>query len=469
MAQEVKTTAHREASATFGHVESIPRENRRMSNWDLFATWIGANANNGTWYIGGVIAACGLVTASTTLIIVGVISYLLLAAASYMGYRTGLPAMALTRASFGLRGSFIPSIINVVQFIGWAAVNTFIAATSISYIFGELFGWPLYGKPGGTFGLIVGILIMSVLHLLSISMGERSVRLIERIGIILVVIFVLWESVVVFRTVSFHDIVSWQPPHALRMTSGVAADTLAAFNLAWVTAASDFSRFTAKKSAATTASFFGANFGLFWFAFIGLFATIGTAVTLNHFDPNNSDPSTVAAKLGLGVLALLVIVLTSTTANAVNLMSAGSALTNMVHKLSLNVSLWIVTLAATAVTFIPVYLDSFLDVFETFLNGIGMFLGPEIAIFLVDYFFLKGKQYHLGEFTKVKGAYWYSHGVNWIAVASWLLGVVAYWSLKQVALVSTTVGATFIAMAITAVIYWLGMRFTRSQAVSAKA
>ncbi|MFC6273902.1 cytosine permease [Levilactobacillus tangyuanensis] len=458
MAQSVKATGQ-PAEKEFGKVESIPLSQRRMSNWDMFATWIGANANNGTWYIGGVIAACGLVTASTTLVIVGIISYALLAVASYMGYRTGLPAMALTRASFGLRGSFIPSVINLVQFIGWAAVNTFIAATSISYIFGELFGWPLYGKPGGTFGLIVGILIMSVLHLLSISVGERSVRLIERVGIILVVIFVLWESIVVFRTVSFHQIWQWQPPQNLRMSSGVAADTLAAFNLAWVTAASDFSRFTAKKSAATTASFAGANFGLFWFAFIGLFATIGTAVTLNHFDPNNSDPSTIAAKLGLGIIALLVIVLTSTTANAVNLMSAGSALTNMTHRLSLNVSLWIVTIAATAVTFIPVYLASFLDVFETFLDGIGMFLGPEIAIFLVDYFWLHRRQYKLSEFTKVRGDYWYTRGINWVAVTSWLLGVVAYWGLKQISMIANTTGATFIAMALTAVIYGLAMRW----------
>ncbi|WP_367295431.1 cytosine permease [Levilactobacillus yonginensis] len=467
MAQDLKPSGNK-GPAEFGRVESIPLAHRRMSNWDLFATWIGANANNGTWYIGGVIAACGFLTASTTLVIVGLISYALLAVASYMGYRTGVPAMALTRASFGLRGSFIPSVINVIQFIGWAAVNTFIAATSISYIFGELFGWPLYGKPGGTFGLIVGIIIMSILHLLSISVGEKSVRMIERVGIVLVVIFVLWESVVVFQTVSFHDIVSWQPPHSLRMSSGVAADTLAAFNLAWVTAASDFSRFTAKKSAATTYSFLGANLGLFWFAFIGLFATIGTAVSLNHFDPNNSDPSTVAAKLGLGIIALLVIVLTSTTANAVNLMSAGSALTNMTHRLSLNVSLWIVTLTATLVTFIPVYLASFLDVFEAFLDGIGMFLGPEIAIFLVDYFFLKRKQYQLDEFTKVRGAYWYSHGINWLAVISWILGVVSYWGLKQVPAIANTVGATFIAMAITAVIYWFLMRATRARAVPAK-
>ena len=169
----------------------------------------------------------------------------------------------------------------------------------------------------------------------------------------------------------------------------------------------------------------------------------------------------MAAKLGLGLLALLVIVLTSTTANAVNLMSAGSALTNLVHRLSLNVSLWLVTIVATLVTFIPVYLASFLDVFETFLDGIGMFLGPEIAIFLVDFFWLHRRQYRLSEFTKVHGAYWYRHGVNWVAVASWGLGVVAYWGLKQVPVIATTIGATFIAMALTAVIYALGMRLTR--------
>lgn len=32
-------------------IEQISVENRHMSYWDMFATWIGANANNGTWYI----------------------------------------------------------------------------------------------------------------------------------------------------------------------------------------------------------------------------------------------------------------------------------------------------------------------------------------------------------------------------------------------------------------------------------
>ena len=444
----------------FGQVEAISTDKRTMSNWDMFATWVGANANNGTWYIGGVIAAAGMYTASTTLIISGLVSYALLALASFMGFKTGLPLMALTRASFGLRGSFLPSIINIVQFIGWAAANTFIAAISISVIFKDLFGWQAY-TAGGKAGLVIGIIIMSLLHLASISLGERSVRMIERIGIILVAIFVIWESIVVFQHVSLADIFAWTPPAKVRISSGAAIDILAAFNLAWVTASSDFSRFTKRKSGATGWSFLGANIGLFWFAFIGLTATIATALMNNAFDPNDSDPSTIASKLGLGIIALLVIVITSTTANAVNLMAAGSALTNMWHKLKLTPALWIVTIGATLVSFIPLWFATFLDAFILFLDYIGMFLGPEIAVFLVDFFFIRKGQYELSEFTKVDGKYWYNGGLNWLAIGAWLIGIALYFGVKSVDIISQTIGVTFVAMALTGVIYYIAAKLLK--------
>lgn len=435
------------------HIQATTPDQRAMSKWDMFATWIGANANNGTWYIGGVIAAVGLIKASTLLVVVGSISYILLGLASYMGYKTGLPAMTLTRPSFGVKGSILPSIVNVVQFIGWAAINTFIAATSISFILKDILGWD-NSSFHNQFSIIIGIVVMSILHLISISLGEKSVKWVERIGIILVIILVTWESVVVLKTVPFHEIVKWQPATKFQLPSGKIVDILAAFNLAWVTAAADFSRFTKDKHAATTASFFGANIGLFWFAFIGLIATIATAITINKFDPNNADPSTIAAKLGLGILAMLVIVITSTTANAVNLMAAGSALTNIFHRLKLTPALWIVTLIATVMTFIPVYIASFLTTFETFLDGIGMFLGPEIAIFLIDYFLIKKKNYQVSEFSKPQGAYWYTKGINFLAVTTWIIGVLSYLGLNKFSFIVNTVGATFPAMIITAICYY---------------
>lgn len=438
----------------------ITTEQRSMGSWDMFATWIGANANNGTWYIGGVIAACGFYTASTLLIVVGCLSYLLLALTSLMGYETGLNTMSLTRGSFGIKGSILPSIINIVQFIGWAAVNTYIAAISVSYIPREIFGWSANNQTMDRIGIFAGIIIMSILHLLSISLGEKSVRWIERVGIVLVTIFVIWESIIVLKTVPLSEIVAWRPDIKLSLPSGSAIDILAAFNLAWVTAAADFSRFAKTKKTATIHSFLGANIGLIWFALMGLIATIATAITINKYDPNNSDPSTIATKLGLGALVLIVIMLTSTTANAVNLMAAGSAVTNIFSKIKLKTSLFIVTIVATFVTFIPAYVATFLETFQLFLDGIGMFLGPEIAIFLTDYFILSHRKYAIEKFDIKDSKYWYFHGVNLVAFGSWIIGVISYFVLRQLNWFTDNIGVTFVAIVITSIIYYLLTKIT---------
>lgn len=110
-------------------IERIPMEARHTNWWDMFATWVGANANNGTWFVGGVLAACGFAVAMNVLVISSALSYVFLSLVGYMGYKTGLSTMSLSRASFGERGSYLPSLVNITQFIGWTAVNTFIAAS----------------------------------------------------------------------------------------------------------------------------------------------------------------------------------------------------------------------------------------------------------------------------------------------------------------------------------------------------
>lgn len=433
---------------------SIPLQSRRTTAWDMFATWVGANANNGTWFVGGVLAACGFAVAMKVLVLSSALSYVFLSLIGYIGYKTGVSTMSISRASFGERGSYLPSLVNITQFIGWTAVNTFIAAQSVSLLFHELLGWPVWGQHGGYLGLVVGIIVMSVLHIISVSSGSRSVQMIERLGIILVLIFVIWESVAVFRTVSFGQIVNWHVPAHSKMALGAAIDYVAAFNLAWVTAGADFTRFTASKKNATITPFGGALLGVVWFAFIGLISTISIAVSTGVYDANNSDPSTIASKLGLGVVALLVIILTSMTANAVNLLAAGSALSNIFTKLKLKYSLWIVVLLATIVTFIPMFVGSFLDTFESFLDYVGMVLGPTIAIICTDFYCRAHRHYDITQLGKVGGKYWYKGGINWVAIVVFVIGVAFFLGVHQQPLFANTIGATFIDMILSGILYY---------------
>lgn len=446
--------------STKSPITAIPMAKRHNTVWDMFATWAGANANNGTWFVGGVLAACGFAVALKVLVWSSALSYVFLSLIGYIGYRTGLSTMEIARASFGERGSYIPSLVNMTQFIGWTAVNTFIAAQSISVICHELLGWPLWGHHGGWLGIISGIVVMSILHILSVASGSKSIQMIERIGMLVVFVFVIWETVVVLKSVSLAEIAHWQVPAKFKMSTGAAVDYVAAFNLAWVTAGADFTRFTKIKHNSTITPWIGAMLGVLWFAAIGLIATIAIAVTSGVYDPNNSDPSTIATKLGLGIVALLVIVLTSMTANAVNLLAAGSAITNLFPKINLKHALWVAVTLATVVTFIPLFFDSFLAAFETFLDYVAMVLGPTIAIICTDFYLLKRRHYAVEQIGQVNGQYWYHNGVNWIAIVVFGLGLVGYLLTHQLPFLANTIGATFLDMLMCSLLYAGLMKLT---------
>lgn len=448
-------------SREYGATESVPAKARNLSFWDMFATWIGANANNGTWYVGGVVAGCALTGSIVVTLIANPIAYFIMALVGYMGYKAGTSTMALTRPSFGIRGSYLPTLVNLTQFIGWTAVNTFIAAISISFLLKSSLGWAAFGEKGGYKSMIVGILIMSVLHFLSIALGHRSVKMIERIGMILVIALGLWETIVVFQNVSFDKIIHWHPPAKLAMPFGSAMDTMAAFSLAWVTAIAEFTRYSKKRSTATIAPMIGANVGLFWFAFVGIIATIATSITTGTYDPNNSDPSTIASKLGLGWLAMIVIILTSTTANAVNLLAGGISLTNLTKKIKPIAALWIVTVVAVLLTFIPLLLNSFLDSFIAFLDYIGMVLGPLLGIMIADFFIVKKRTYNVPEMEKSGGAYWFTGGFNLSAIITWIIGVVLFLSIHNLAIFTHSIGATYPVLIVSFILYCILSKFQK--------
>jgi purine-cytosine permease-like protein len=229
---------------------------------------------------------------------------------------------------------------------------------------------------------------------------------------------------------------------------------MAAFSLGWVPAIADFTRYSKNRGASTIAPVIGANVGLFWFAFVGIIGAIGTAVTTGVYDPNNSDPSTIVSKLGLGVIALLVIILTSTTANAINLMAAGISVTNLNKKIKSQTALFIVTILSAILTIVPIYASSFLDSFEMFLNYIGMVFGPIFGIIITDYYLVRKKQYDAEEFDDPSGRYWYQSGFNLVTIGVWIISVIIYIFISKLPLFTSTIGAIYPIVLISGILYF---------------
>lgn len=447
------TGLEKEKTIEYYATEEVPMSQRNIGFWDMIAIWVGANSNNASWYVGGTIAGAAFAGAIGVTLIANPIAYLILALIGYMGYKVGTSTMALTRPAFGIKGSALPTLLNTIVFLGWAVVNTFIAVISMSFIFSDLLGWPAYGEPGSSGPMILGIVIMTILNLTAVSLGRDSIKIVERIGMVLVLILGVWITSVVLQQHSLTDIIAWQPPADLKMPTGVAIDIMAAFSLAWVLGVAEFTRYTKTVKTATVAPLIGALVALAWFAFVGVVSTIGAALTTGVYNPENSDPSSLVTNLGLGWVALLLIVIACVTTNVVNLMAAGVSVTNVTKKVKPLHSIWLVTIIAGILMLVPLYMTSFLDTFIMFLEYIGMVLSALLGVLVADYFFVKNKQYDVAQFDVVGGKYWYSKGVNLKAVSVWVIGVIFYLSIQNIEFLMSTTGAIYPTIVMTAILY----------------
>ena len=62
--------------------------------------------------------------------------------------------------------------------------------------------------------------------------------------------------------------------------------------------------------------------------------------------------------------------------------------------------------------------------FTTFLVTIGALFAPIFAIMIVDYYVIKRSSYDRDILQPAGGRYWYTGGINWLAIGAWLVGAV---------------------------------------------
>lgn len=426
-------------------------EARHYGFWDMIATWIGANANTSSWYTGGCIAAVGVLGGLAVIFIANPIAYAIMALVGYMGYKVGTTSMGLTRASFGIRGSALPSALNAIQFIGWCAANTFIAALSLAYLFQSLFGW----DPSNPWVLVVGVVLCSALQILmTLVQGTKSIKIAERVAVFLLIGLTIWETYAILKAYPLEEIFAWSPSGSFSLRFGEAMDIMVAFSFGWIPAIAEFTRYTKNKRSAVVAPMIGANVALFWFAIIGMFGAIANSISTGVFDPNASDPSTIVANLGLGWVAFGVLILATCTTNCVNIYSAGMSVANMLPKVGEKKALYGTALATLLISLIPVVVSSFYDAFTVFLTYVGLIFSPLLAIMIIDFYVVKKRKYDWSQCATVGGIYWYKNGINWVAIASWCAGVVFYFIALNLDFVMNSIGAIYATVIVTSIIYW---------------
>ena len=152
----IKEKLPRLKSPTEWGIEPVPPARRVLGFLDFFVLWgdlgIGLLVMlAGTFLVPGL----SLGHALLAILIGSAAGCFLLALVGVIGSATGVPTMVLLRPVLGVRGSFAPTVLNVLQLIGWTIFEFVVMGVAASTIARTLFGSSSYVAWAAVFAAIV--------------------------------------------------------------------------------------------------------------------------------------------------------------------------------------------------------------------------------------------------------------------------------------------------------------------------
>ncbi len=144
--------------------------------------WFGAAVSIAEIITGGLIAPLGFVRGVCAILIGHLIGTTLLALGGLVGTQSRMPAIMSTRISFGLYGSYLFSLLNVLQLIGWTAVMIISGARSVNQITSSLYQFD---------HLTLWMVVLGVIILVWILFGKEGWKRLNMIAVFLLFVLTL--------------------------------------------------------------------------------------------------------------------------------------------------------------------------------------------------------------------------------------------------------------------------------------
>ena len=375
--------------------------------------WFGAAVSLAEILTGTYFAPLGMGKGLLAIIVGHVIGCVLFFLAGLIGGRERKSAMETTKMSFGYRGGLLFALLNVLQLVGWTGIMIYDGAVATNGIF-EVGVW--------VWSIVIGVLII-----IWIAIGITNLGLLNKITMALLFVLTVVLCVVIFRGGN---------PGATAtetMSFGAAVELAVSMPLSWLPVISDYTRESEKPFRSTLAS--TVTYGLVscWMYVIGMGAAIFTG---------ENDIAQIMLRAGLGIPALLILVLSTVTTTFLDAFSAGVSCESLSKKLNGRTIGIIVTVIGT----IGACLFNMDDI-TNFLYLIGSVFAPMIAVQLTTYFILKKDSF--------------KEAFDWPNLIVWLLGFIAYRLLMNVDL---PVGNTLPAVVITMVLCYIVNKLVPSKA-----
>ena len=318
--------------------------------------WFGAGVSLAEILTGAGFASLGMARGFAAIVIGHVIGCALFFLVGLIGGRSGKSAMETVKMSFGRKGGLLFALLNVLQLAGWTAIMIYDGALAVGGIFSA--------------GHWLWCLVIGVLIVVWILIGVTNLGWLNQLS--MAALFLL---TVVLCWVIFGSGAPVGGRLGESMSFGAAVELAVAMPLSWLPLISDYTREAEKPFQATLASTVVYGLVSTWMYVIGMGAAILTG---------EANIAAIMVKAGLGVAALVILVLSTVTTTFLDAWSAGISAESLSEKAS---GKWAAAFVAIAGIFGAILFP--MDDITGFLYLIGSVFAPMAAIQIADFFLLR--------------------------------------------------------------------------------
>jgi putative hydroxymethylpyrimidine transporter CytX len=398
------------AAAALG-IEPVPQRHRVLGFLDYFVLWADLGVGllvllAGTLLVPGL----GFWPAMAAIALGTLAGVLLLGLAGVVGSDHAIPSMVGLRPSFGVRGSYLPSLANVIQLVGFGAFEVIIMAQASARLATPIVGpgtYPAWAVIWGAVAILMGL-------------GGPLVvvrQWLEKAGIWIVLATAAW--MVIYIVAHFDLGPALARPGDGSLTFAQAIDLVVVMPISWLPLVADYNRFARD----TRSAFWGTVAG-FAVANVGFYA-LGVLLIL-VLPGGDLIGSILSIAFGAAGLALL---LGDEADNAfADIYSAAISLKNVRPGWSTR---WLVVTVGAIVLAIALAVD--LTQYQNLLFLVGSLFTPLFGVLFADYFLLRRRAYRTAELYPTGPSTGRPKGVNLVALFAWGAGIGSYLVVINVA------------------------------------
>lgn len=287
-------------------------------------------------------------------------------AMAVIGVQTRLSTAMISKFTFGHKGAYIVAVILAITLIGWFGVQTELFALSIQNVFVNTFDITL---PRLTVVVLGGILMST-----TAIIGFKALEKLSILTAPLLLALVIWPVISLMIAGDFPDLFAYAPENPLRHGSVVAL--VAGSFMAGAIVTPDITRYASSKKSAIIASIIG---------FVGFYIVLLVLSAIMAIASGATDFISIFMAMGLGIPALVIIILATWTTNDSNLYTASLSLKVLFPQISkwqlASIAGLCGTIAAAA---------GILNMFIPFLIALGLLITPVGGVMVMDYFLKRG-------------------------------------------------------------------------------